>query len=635
MKFAFAVLGAGLLAAFLSTGCSRPITTQAAGKRMIVLGIDGMDPEFLEAHWSSLPNLNRLRQQGDFRRLGTTVPPQSPVAWSTVITGMDPGGHGIFDFVHRNPATRMPMSSMAEVTEATHNLTIGPYIIPLTGGGVRSLREGRAFWQLLGEQGIPAKVIRMPANFPPADCEEESLSGMGTPDMTGAFGTFTFFTDDPAETRTTVPGGNITRVKVDNGRTSLHIEGPANSLRKDHAITADDLTVHVDPTESAARFDLDGQQFILRQGEWSDWIHASFKLLPVKSTSGIFRVYLQKTHPYLRIYVSPVNIDPQDPALPISTPAKFSTQLADSLGPFYTQGIAEETSAWRAGLFTKDEFLTQSRKVLADSLRMFRYELDRYQGGLLFYYFSSVDQNSHMLWSKYEPDLLGIYQGVDAAIGEAMAKAGNDTELVLLSDHGFARFDRTVHINTFLMKQGLLTLDDPANVGDAELFQHVDWSRTMAYAIGLNGIYLNLEGRENGGVVPVADRQVILDRIARGLKEWKDPVNGSNVVDQVYFPETAFKGKNLKYSPDLFVGFKRGYRASWQTALGAVPPVLLDDNTQAWIGDHCMASDEVPGVLLSNRKFRAAAPQLFDVTATILAEFGVRKPGNMIGQSVF
>jgi predicted AlkP superfamily phosphohydrolase/phosphomutase len=631
LKFALGILCVGILL----TGCSHQITTQAAGKRMIVLGIDGMDPAFLEAHWSSLPNLNKLRQQGDFRRLGTTVPPQSPVAWSTVITGMDPGGHGIFDFVHRNPATRMPMSSMAEVTEATHNLSIGPYVIPLSGGGVRALREGRAFWQILGESGVAAKVIRMPANFPPADCEQESLSGMGTPDMTGAFGTFTFFTDDPAEKRTNVPGGRVQQVKVENGRTSLHIEGPANSLRKDHAITAADVTVHVDPKESAARFDLDGQQFILREGEWSEWVHASFKLLPVKSTSGILRVYLQKAHPYLRIYVSPVNIDPQDPALPISTPAKFSTQLADSLGPFYTQGIAEETSAWRAGLFTREEFLTQSRKVLADSLRMFRYELDRYQGGLLFYYFSSVDQNAHMLWGRYEADLLGIYQGVDAAIGDAMAKAGNDTDLVILSDHGFARFDRTVHLNTFLMKQGLLTLDDPANVGDAELFQHVDWSRTMAYAIGLNGIYLNLEGRENGGVVPVADRQVILDRISRALKEWKDPVNGSNVVDQVYFPETAFKGKNLKYSPDLFVGFKRGYRASWQTALGAVPPVLLDDNTQAWIGDHCMASDEVPGVLLSNRKFKATAPQLFDVTATILAEFGVRKPGNMIGQSVF
>jgi predicted AlkP superfamily phosphohydrolase/phosphomutase len=157
----------------------------------------------------------------------------------------------------------------------------------------------------------------------------------------------------------------------------------------------------------------------------------------------------------------------------------------------------------------------------------------------------------------------------------------------------------------------------------------------MAYAIGLNGIYLNQEGRENGGVVPAADRQQVLDRIARRLKEFKDPLTGENVVDQVYFPDRVFRGKNLRNAPDLFVGFRRGFRASWQTALGAVPAVSLENNTQAWIGDHCMASDEVPGVLLSNRKVRLADPALYDVTATILSEFGVRKPANMIGQAVF
>ena len=153
-----------------------------------------------------------------------------------------------------------------------------------------------------------------------------------------------------------------------------------------------------------------------------------FPLIPgLKSVRGIFRVYLQQAHPYLRIYVSPVNIDPEDPALPISTPRAYSRTLAGALGPFYTQGIAEETSAFRAGILSKAEFLTQSRKVLADSLRMFRYELDRFQDGLLFYYFSSVDQNAHMLWGRYDGDLLEIYRDVDRAIGEAMRKAGTDT----------------------------------------------------------------------------------------------------------------------------------------------------------------------------------------------------------------
>lgn len=623
--------GIGLILA----GCShRP--ARAAGKRLIVLGVDGMDPTFLEEHWSSLPNLNRLRQSGDFRRLATTVPPQSPVAWTTVTTGMDPGGHGVFDFIHRDPATRLPMTSMSEVTPPSRSLRIGPYLFPLTGGGVHSTRAGRAFWQILRENGVDAKVIRMPANFPPAESDAESLSGMGTPDMEGSSGTFSFYTDDPAQQPKLVPGGRLVRVQVDNGRSILRISGPANGFRQDNAVVSVDLTAYTDPTEQTARFDIDGQQVVLRQGEWSDWLRASFQLIPVVRTgSGIFRIYLQQVHPYLRVYVTPVNIDPQEPELPISTPPAYSRTLANAVGTFYTQGISEDTSAFRAGVFNRAEFLTQSHKVLADSLRMFRYELDHFSDGLLFYYFSSVDQNSHMLWGKYDDELLQVYREVDQAIGEAMEKAGTDTPLVILSDHGFARFDYAVHLNSFLAKEGFLTLDDPANASDEESFPHVDWSRTQAYAIGLNGIYLNQVDREHGGIVTATERQQVRDAIAQKLLGFKDSQTGLNVVDKVYFPETAFRGRNLKFSPDIFVGFRRGYRASWQTALGAVPKTLIESNNQAWIADHCMASDEVPGVLLSNRKIKMTDPQLYDITATILDYFGIPKNSEMLGQPVF
>jgi predicted AlkP superfamily phosphohydrolase/phosphomutase len=625
------LVGAAL--ALLLSSCAHQ-TTSAASRRMIVLGIDGMDPVFLERHWDSLPNLARLARQGDFKRLATTIPPQSPVAWSTVSTGLDPGGHGLFDFIHRDPVTRLPLSSMADVSDPRTTLHIGPYVIPLSSGRVESLRSGRTFWQLMADRGIPATVIRMPANFPPAECEQESLAGMGTPDLNGSFGTFTFFTDDPSETRNEVSGGHIVHIHPQNGSTALRIEGPPNTLRKDRAVSSIEIAVHADPTAPVARVDAPEEQFVLRQGEWSDWQRADFSLIPgLKSVSGIFRIYLQQVHPYWRIYVSPVNIDPSEPALPISTPASYSGALAGKLGPFYTQGIAEETSAFRAGILSKDEFLVQSHKVLADSLRMFHYELSQFSSGLLFYYFSSVDQNSHMLWGKYEDDLLDIYRQVDGAVGDAMAQP--NTELLILSDHGFARFDRAVHLNTWLMQEGYLTLDDPTKTGNDEEFAHVNWDKTQAYALGLNAIYLNLYGRENGGIVSLADKQDLLDELARKLLGFRDPVNGEHVVDKVYFSETTYRGRNLKNAPDIIVGFRRGYRASWQTALGAVPPVALEDNTQAWIGDHCMAADEVPGVLLANRKFRAAHPQMVDVPVTILSEFGVPPVAGMLGQSVF
>jgi predicted AlkP superfamily phosphohydrolase/phosphomutase len=549
---------------------------------------------------------------------------------------MDPGGHGIFDFVHRDPATRLPMTSMSEVIPPTHSLGVGPYLFPLTGGGLHALRAGRAFWQILRENGVPATVIRMPANYPPAESDAESLAGMGTPDMEGSTGTFSFFSNDPAEPSKLVPGGRVVHVPLENGRAVLRLSGPADGFRRDNAVASVDLIAYADPAGQTARFDLDDQQVILKQGEWSRWMRASFRLIPiVKSASGIFRIYLQQVHPYLRVYVSPVNIDPENPELPLSTPPSYSRTLASAVGDFYTQGISEDTAAFRAGVFNRAEFLTQSRQVLSDSLRMFHHDLEGYSDGLFFYYFSSIDQNSHMLWGKFDDDLLDIYRQVDGAVGAAMAKAGTEIPLVILSDHGFAKFDYAVHLNSWLEREGFLAQDDPATASDEEEFAHVDWSRTQAYAIGLNGIYLNLVDRENGGIVSAAERDQVRDNIAKKLLAFKDPHTGRSVVGKVYFPETAFQGRNLKYSPDLFVGFHRGYRASWQTALGAVPKTLVDDNDQAWIADHCMASDEVPGVLLSNRKITASTPQLADITATILDQFGIPKAAGMIGQPVF
>ena len=164
----------------LVTGCHRHETT---GKRILVLGIDGMDPAFLERHWDSLPNLNHLREIGDFKRLGATIPPQSPVAWSSVMTGMDPGGDGMFDFILRDPKTMTLLSSMADVDLPSHTVSIGPYVLPISKGHEERFLQGEAFWRILDKVGVHSIILRMPNNFPPLPSKSETLSGMGTPDL--------------------------------------------------------------------------------------------------------------------------------------------------------------------------------------------------------------------------------------------------------------------------------------------------------------------------------------------------------------------------------------------------------------------------------------------------------------------
>jgi len=613
--------------------CRKP---RAGGKKIIVLGIDGLDPGFLERHWADLPSLNSLRQRGDFRPLATSIPPQSPVAWSTFITGMDPGGHGIYDFVHRDPSTLMPFSSLAEVEAPDRAVTLGSYRIPLSSGHVKRFLRGKAFWQILGERQVPVTVIRMANNFPPLQCEGNTLAGMGTPDLQGTFGTFAFGTDETFEQTRDVPGGRIVRIDLRDQRAVLAVEGPENTLRKDRGRVSVSLAVDVDPVHAAALFEIAGQQIVLQQGEWSDWIRVRFPLIPgIAGVSGMFRIYLKQLKPNVQIYISPVNIDPANPELPISTPASYSRQLAHAIGPFYTQGIAEDTAALRAGVLSLDEYLVQSRLVFDEQLELLRNALGEFQEGLLFLHFSGVDQDSHILWEKHEQQLLATYRRADRAVRLGLEHAGNST-LIVMSDHGFSAFRRSVHLNTWLRKEGFLAIQDPGRRDSASSLAGIDWARTQAYSLGLNAIYLNLSGRERHGIVHQGrEAQQVLDRLRERLLSFSDPESGERVVSSVHLAAEVYQSGDADSMPDLIVGWSPGYRSSWQAALGEVPGLIMEDNTEEWRGDHCIAAEHVPGVFLSNRKSRILHPQLQDITATVLAEFGISPARGMTGRRVF
>jgi predicted AlkP superfamily phosphohydrolase/phosphomutase len=603
---------------------------------VIVLGIDGMDPNFVERHWDALPNLDQLRREGEFKRLQTTMPPQSPVAWSSFITGMDPGGHGIFDFVHRDPETIAPYSSMAQTAEGGRSISLGPYRLPISAGKVVSLRKGRPFWQILSEHHVSTRIIRMPTDFPPVHCETGfSVAGMGTPDLRGTFGTFTFFTDEASQNSRTVPGGEIVHVELKDYSAVLRLRGPEISLRKDRAPSYVEITAHVDPDQPAARFDIGETQIVLREGEWSDWVQARFPLVPGVSAAGMFRLYAKKLHPRFALYVSPINIDPSNPELPVTAPESYSRELTKQVGLFYTQGMAQDTAAFRQNVFTREEYLQQSRHVSEEHLKLLRNGIKHFRSGLLFFHFFGVDQDSHMLWGKYDADLLNTYRMVDDAIGWVRRHA-KDATLIVMSDHGFSTFDRAVHLNTWLMKEGFLVLDDPKNAGNEELFAHVDWSRTQAYSVGLNGIYLNLQGREReGSVAPGAEADLLLKNIAARLLKAQDPETGKRLVGGVTLARADFHGEMLEEAPDLIVGYMPGYRSSWQTALGAVPAALVENNTEAWRADHCIDARFVPGVLIANRKSREANPRLWDLTVSLMREFHVEAAPGMIGRPIY
>ncbi len=650
LKIAFFVIGLTFLIA--AGGCTENKgSAEATTKKVLVLGFDGMDPKILKnlVEEGKLPNFELLMEIGDFKPLATSIPPQSPVAWANFITGMNPGGHGLFDFIHRDPNTMIPYLSTTKTESADKTISIGSWIIPLSSGKVTLLRQGSAFWEYLGKKGIPTTIFRVPANFPPAQADMQiyQLSGMGTPDIQGTYGTFSYYTDEELDDQDEdISGGKVFPVRVEASKFQAKLFGPKNTLQKDNPQTFVDFTVFVDPENAVAKVMLPGRQIMLKQGEWSDWVKVDFEIIPfLQSVSGIARFYLKEVRPNFKMYVTPVNIDPSSPALPISTPEDYSEELAREIGPFYTQGIPEDSKALSENVLDDGEFLQQANIVLGEELKMFDYELSRFKSGLLFFYFGRTDQLAHMFWRTMDPnhpayDPTSKYRGLieqtyiemDGVLGKALKKLDEHTTLIVISDHGFAPFYRAFNLNTWLKNEGYASLTDES---EGNLFLNVDWGKTQAYGAGFNGLYLNLSEREKQGIVQPWEKEVLLEEISKKLLAIRDPKTGEQVISRVYKADEVYNGPYVKDAPDLLVGYNSGYRASWETVLGKFPKELLRDNTEKWSGDHLMEAELVPGILLSNKEIKSEHPALYDIAPTILAEFGIPKGEGMIGNDVF
>jgi predicted AlkP superfamily phosphohydrolase/phosphomutase len=590
-----------------------------------------------------LPNLARLREKGCFRPLGSTCPPMSPVAWSTFATGVNPGKHAIFDFLRRDPRTYLPELSSARIGS-------GPR------PEVRLLRRSRPFWAILGERRVRSTILRVPITFPPEPFRGLCLAAMCTPDLRGTQGEFTLFQSDPVEG--TTQGGRRIRVTPARKGGSTTVRAALPGPRAGGAEAA--LTVEVTWREAAAggaarpaRLRVSGRRYSLVEGRYTPWVLLSFRL-GRRRVRGLARFLLLRREPEFRLYVTPLQIDPGHPALPVAHPSAFSIYLAKLLGPFATVGLAEDTWALSEGVLDDAAFVRQVRDIHAEREAMFFEMLRRTRRGVLACVFDITDRMQHM-YMRPGPERAAaalaaldrfaaaagpndpvdaVYERCDELVGRVLRRTGPRDWLVVLSDHGFTSFDRCVHVNVWLRQQGYLTPRDPAGADDC--LRNVDWSRTRAYAYGLAGICLNLRGREAQGIVAPGEEAAALRReIAAKLMALRDPATGAAAARAVYDAEAVYSGPYAGEAPDLIAGWCSGYRHSWETAIGRTDgDAVFTDNPQAWCGDHCVDRREVPGVLFSNRPVDCGdrEPHLADVAPTLLSLWNVPVPSYMDGR---
>lgn len=616
-----AAIGAGAFFALTETG--RSIMTTSSSGRLIIIGLDGLSPNLVDRYLEEgkLPSFRRLKEMGGYARLATSNPAESPVAWSVFATGRNPGKNGVYDFIRRSPNSYMPDLSLTRIERDKSQV----------------VRKGKAFWQYSRDTGVKVRILACPVTFPPDEVNGEVLSGMGTPDLLGTQGTFSFYTT-VTETISEDTGGEV-HVVPKAAVYKLELLGPRKqTLTGKTERLAAPFEVRPAADHRSATIALQGKELALAVGEWSEWREVSFKVGPLRTMRGILRFWLGGLDPDLKLYATPICIDPREPWFGVSYPGDYAKQLATDLGLFSTRGMPFDTWALNEERLSEDAFIEHAKSLLDERLRLMERELPRFEKGVFFVYFDYPDIIQHMYWRFIDPQhplyrtdvpekqrgmIEDCYRNMDRIVGRALDQMRPNDTLIVLSDHGFDTYRRAVHVNSWLRDHGYLVLRDPRAAEGRPLFSDVDWTRTRAYALGFGGIYLNVKGREPQGVVLPAEADALKREIATGIRQWRDSKDSAPILHEVYFQEDIFKGPEASHAPDLYLGFNIGFGASWQTALGAVPAGLVEDNLKKWSGSHLIDPTQVPGILLTSKPLAVKDPSLYDFAPTVLKFMGL------------
>jgi predicted AlkP superfamily phosphohydrolase/phosphomutase len=656
-------------------------------QRLVVLGFDGMDPA-LVGRWmreGKLPNLKRLADQGGMYPLATTHSPESPTAWASFATGVNPGKHNIYDFLVRDTNTYLPDLGMVRREPARFLFDYIPYSKPK----LYSIRGATSFWITAGNAGVRSSVLTVPVTFPPENVPNgEMLSGLPLPDIRGTMGTFYYFATDLSryEEGNTEFGGILKRLVVENDVARTELIGPPDPIIKqriqairakgspltaaDRAAIADlqanedvriPFTIRWNRAAKTATLEIAGESLLLEPGKMSRWINLDFRVNFLVRVHGMAQLLLLNAGNELQLYISPVNWKPDNPPVPMSSPPSFSGDLFQRLGYYRTLGWAEATWPLNEGRMDEKTFMDDLYKAFDDRAQVILNRIDSRDWDVLVGVIESTDRVQHMMWRLTDPrhpmydatlaaqfgdSIERVYRRADQFVGEVLEHIPPGTPVLIVSDHGFHSWRKAVNLNTWLVQQGYMVLhgQQPGEkklddlFGAGEFWENVDWSQTRAYAMGLGQIYFNLRGREGKGIVsPGAEARQLADELSAKLLTMTDPDDGSPIVRAVYQRDDVYTGEYLANASELQVGMEDGYRVSWQTTLGGSPQGIVYPNMKKWSGDHGGYDyATTAGVLVSSRPVsRKGPPSIMDIAPTVLKYFGVPIPGDIDGKPLF
>ena len=553
--------------------------------KTLILGFDSFDPAVFDkmAGRNQLPNLESLSQRGGYSKLEVCSPPQTEVSWTSMATGVDPGGHGIFDFVHRDPASYMPYVSILPMRKSA----VGDQFVPPY--------TARTFFEEAADMGYPSTALWWPAMFPARQSlPVNTLPGLGTPDIRGQLGVGTLFTTQEEQLKKTTV---VKLTMTGKGCFAASLPGPQTPGRNGPQTIHIPISLEVlDP--NSAKLTIDGRQVDLRLGTWSEIVEMRFKAGMLFNVHAITRFIAVSLGKEVRLYALPLQIHPLHSTWHYASSNSFAKKLWKDVGPYLTLGWPQDTTGLEDGCITDEQFLDLCQLIFERRIQILHYLLDDFREGVLASIFDDLDRVQHMFFHNRLDVVEDWYRRLDRFVGDVSARVnqwGGKYRYLIMSDHGFSEFRNKVHLNRWLLENGYLYTQNEGND-----LTGVDWSKTVAYAVGLNSLYLNIAGREGQGTVAPDQIENLLDVLRSKLLGWKDG-DQTSVIQKMRLKHETYSGPYTRFGPDLVVGYAPGYRASAETGLGKIPGLAIERNTDHWGADHCMDADVVPGVIFANR----------------------------------
>ncbi len=625
-------------------------------ERVIILGFDGADPHIVETMLEAgeLPNLAKLKASGSYQQLGSSSPPQSPTAWSSFSTCKTPLNHGIYDFLKRNPKNYIPAPGFGRLSHAqldtSGNLKAPAHYV--------SNRKGDTFWKVASDQGMKVKALLVPFAYPADELSDECrmLCGLDVPDIRGTQSTYFALSTVFAKSES-VPGGQRLALRLTEGKGTVQVPGIRNPSTRKYVEVP--LEVSVDAAAKSVALTVQGKTVSIKEGTWSDWTPWTFELSPSYSVKAISRYFATEVGDTVRIYMTCLQFHPEAPYAPMSTPESYAGEIAERDGLYKTIGWAYDTKALERDDMTEAMFLEDVQRTMAWREQLVLDEIDAGNFDLLVGAWTGTDRVAHMFWGyrdpkhprysealfkKYGRVVEDTYLKMDSIVGNVMKRLGEDDLLLVMSDHGFHSFRKGFSVNTWLIRNGYLTVRGQTNPETA--FTDVkfmydrktkgytyDWSKSKAYGLGLGMIFLNRQGREKEGIVGDGEAAALINEIKTKLLAETDPESGDPIFRAIYTNVNP-QGAATADAPDLQLGYAEGYQTTKASAAGAAPKEIFSVNNKKWSGEHA-SSDHAftSGILFANKPMKTGAT-LLDLGVTALETLRVEVPTDFEGKSL-